>query len=692
MATRWRPLSWSASSLALGFPTSFLRAFRRNEALPGGRTAAVLPAATAQVCSIAASQRRQMAFSTAAAAEDEASAAELCFRVPPRCISIVRGPQAFYSAVVGFIHLARRRLLVAALYIGTEEKERLMLQELLNRVLGRPQQKTERDPQQPLQVRLLLDFLRSTRPGASLESPATLLMPLLQHEPPHTNCQVSLFCNPLTCSSSSNSSLQQLLHRILRGVLGHRQKEALGTQHMKCIVSDDLVLLTGANLSADYFSNRADRCICIRSKPLADAVDAIVGATEAHSFRLLPTQTEPQKQQRHWERVNLRGVTCVWPKSNPSKPPQIDPQGFCCSLSKALAAAFSSWAPAARGDVSSTRAGQGTCLVSLAVQAGFGLPPIRGQELLLERTYRVAAASVAAAAAANASAPTTSAPPSVGHIYRGQGTKAIQVTVASPYLNFPRTFLRRLQQLVQQMRTASASARVTNNRRDTSSSKLDSHLMVITASPEANSFFESKGLSYWIPHAYVVAAHATCAALRPPASAAAAASSAPLAAAEPQREPPADNLKVLEYAREGWTFHSKGIWITSSSSNSSSSTNSTSSCKPVCAKQPMSASNLNTTRWLLEKSLTAGLHRKSEGWGGITLLGSSNLSVRSSARDLELLAMLFTKDQRLEQEQQKELELTLLPFCRPVDEQILKARYPAWLRVAVQRFGLGYLL
>ncbi|KAL8272877.1 hypothetical protein Esti_003186 [Eimeria stiedai] len=680
MAARWRALAWNASLSALSSHARFLRPFRRNGALPGG---AVPPTATAQVCSLAVSQRQQVASSPAAAEEAEACAAELCVRVPPRCISIVRGPQAFYSAVVGFIELARRRLLVAALYIGTEEKERLLLHELLNRVVSRQQQNQQHDPQQPLQVRLLLDFLRSTRPGASRESPATLLLPLLQHEPPHTNCQVSLFCNPLTCSSSSSSSVRQLLQRLLRGVLGHRQKEVFGTQHIKCIVSDDLVLLTGANLSADYFSNRADRCICIRSKPLADAVDAIVAAAEAHSFRPLPPQT--QQQQQH-ERVDVGGVRCVWPEGNPSKPPQVDPQGFCHSLSKALAAAFGSWAPAGSGHVSSTRAGEGTCLVSLAVQAGFASPPIRGQELLLERTYKIAAASVAAAAAAvaNTSVPTAFAPTSLGHVDPGQGTDGIQVTIASPYLNFPQTFLKRLQQLVQQMRTASASARGTNSRSDTSSSSdssdLNTRLLVITASPEANSFFKSNGLSYWIPHAYAVAAHATSAALRPPACSAAAASPALLAAAEPQGEPPADNLKVLEYAREGWTFHSKGIWITSSSSNSSSN-----SCKRACAQHSMAASGLNTTRWLLDESLMAGPNRKSEGWGAASLLGSSNLSVRSSARDLELLAMLLTRDRRLEQEQQKEVDLTLLPFCRPVDEQILKARYPAWLRVAVLR-------
>jgi hypothetical protein len=48
-----------------------------------------------------------------------------------------------------------------------------------------------------------------------------------------------------------------------------RWNETLGTFHIKAFIMDEHVLLTGANLSRDYFTNRQDRYICIKSLKLA---------------------------------------------------------------------------------------------------------------------------------------------------------------------------------------------------------------------------------------------------------------------------------------------------------------------------------------------------------------------------------------------------------------------------------------
>ncbi|KAL8429116.1 hypothetical protein Efla_003169 [Eimeria flavescens] len=715
-------------SLKARVPLGFRQGIRAHGA------SAIPPAALAAAAApggATGAQRPHSASFSWAALEAEVSAPEVFVSVPPRCISVVRGPEAFFSALMGSIHLARRRLLIAALYVGTGEKERLFLKELLQRILSHGQQ-------QPLQVRLLLDFLRSTRAGASRQGPATLLLPLLQQGLPRSSCRVSLFCNPLTCSSISDSWVQQLLQRLLRGMLNHRQKEALGTQHMKCVVCDDLVLLTGANLSAEYFSTRADRCICIRSQPLADAIDGILAAAEAHSFTLLPPQQQHhhrlekshqqhdeqrQQQQQSWQKIDVGGVTCVWPETNPSKPPQADPQGFCRSLSSSLSAAVSAAAvgccPSAKvssGVSSSSCIKGGTCLVSLSLQAGFAAPPLKGQEMLLERCFRVAAASSAAAAspsAAVASGPTASLEVTSQLLVEAAQRKAgIQVTVASPYLNFPRDFLGRLQQFVQQISVDDSVGAAGNGQGDSSNISSDvsksndrdmgtSRLLVITASPEANSFFKSKGLSYWIPHAYAVAAHATCVALNAPAEWAAAASFSKAAALKLRgEEQPDKRLMLMEYARPGWTFHSKGVWVSSSSTTTSneeggnSSSSSSGSETAHAGKSSAPSSRQHSTSWLLQESLKVGcdVSRRSTSWGVASLLGSSNLSVRSSERDLELLALLFTRDSRVEQELQKEVHATLLPFCRPVHEATLRNRFPTWLQFAVRQLGLRSLL
>lgn len=51
-----------------------------------------------------------------------------------------------------------------------------------------------------------------------------------------------------------------------KGVIG----EVLGVHHQKIYIFDDRVVLTGANLSKNYFLNRRDRAMSIDSPELSD--------------------------------------------------------------------------------------------------------------------------------------------------------------------------------------------------------------------------------------------------------------------------------------------------------------------------------------------------------------------------------------------------------------------------------------
>ncbi|CDJ66737.1 phosphatidylglycerophosphate synthase, putative [Eimeria necatrix] len=665
---------------------------------------------------------------------------DICVPVAPRCVSIVRGPQAFYSAVLALVGLARRRLLLSALYIGTGHKERFMLQLLQQRI------QQQQLSQQKLEVRLLLDFLRTTRPDPAGDCPASLLQPLLSEYPVgslNSTCQVSLFCNPLTCSNSSStnslSRLQALLRKFLFRALGHRAREALGTQHMKCLVSDDLILLTGANLSDEYFGKRMDRCFVLRSRALADAADSLIAAAEAHSFKLLPSKQYSQQWHRQHEPtqgriVQMGKAVCWWPPTNPSEPPQTNPEMFCSSLANSLAAALTSTngsASTRNNSCSSSKSLENVngsnnfrnndesnskgcssnyigysrlnsntgildhemCLVSLTVQAGFVRPPLRGQEWMLERIYGIAANSLAALGGSEA--PTAAD----GEYVSAPG--GLQVALASPYLNFPVAFLRRLQQLLQQMRLSSSCAVPArgsyNNSTDRSACSNESRLVVVTASPQANSFFNSRGISYWIPPAYAVAAYETAVALEDSIQASGATDPNAFSDVKMQHGPD-DNLLLLEFARPGWTYHAKGIWI--SPTTSAAANKSTTGTKGNGSNGPAGGTclGLGTTRALLQSTLSgppASLNKSSncdKGWAAVCLLGSSNLSVRSSERDLELLCMLRTRDKQLQRLQQQELTQLLLPFCHPLDRAKLIKRFPPWLHFAVQRLGLNSFL
>ena len=62
-------------------------------------------------------------------------------------------------------------------------------------------------------------------------------------------------------------------------------REIFGVHHIKAHVFDNNVLITGANLSEDYFTDRQDRCIVIEDcAPLANYLDDLINLLADHSY------------------------------------------------------------------------------------------------------------------------------------------------------------------------------------------------------------------------------------------------------------------------------------------------------------------------------------------------------------------------------------------------------------------------
>ncbi len=62
-----------------------------------------------------------------------------------------------------------------------------------------------------------------------------------------------------------------------------RYNETVGLQHCKVFVFDDTVVISGANLSQDYFHKRQDRYMAVDDCPaLANYFDQLVRITSAH--------------------------------------------------------------------------------------------------------------------------------------------------------------------------------------------------------------------------------------------------------------------------------------------------------------------------------------------------------------------------------------------------------------------------
>ena len=102
----------------------------------------------------------------------------------------------------------------------------------------------------------------------------------------------------------------------------------------------------------------------------------------------------------------------------------------------------------------------------------------------------------------------------------------------------------------------------------------------------------------------------------------------------------------------GWTFHAKGLWITLLNSPVPSS--------PSSSTSPNQPETSNT-----ESSPQPG--------PAITVIGSSNYTKRSYGLDLEVGAIVVTRDEALMQRWREEEE-TLLAQSRPVSEAELGAQ------------------
>ncbi|EEH16639.2 hypothetical protein PABG_06726 [Paracoccidioides brasiliensis Pb03] len=220
------------------------------------------------------------------------------FEIQASQINILDSPTAFYEALKDKIRNAKRRIYLSTLYIGKTEYE---LIGIINGAL-------RKNPE--LQVSILTDALRGTRetPGQSC---ASLLASLVSEHGPD-RVEIRMFHTP---------NLTGLRKRIIP----RRINEGWGLQHMKLYGIDNEIILSGANLSNDYFSNRVDRYHVFNSKPLTDYYSRIHNGVCSLSFQMLSDSKDKL------------GYTLSWPASNGAPSPLDDRENFISHASTVLA-------------------------------------------------------------------------------------------------------------------------------------------------------------------------------------------------------------------------------------------------------------------------------------------------------------------------------------------------------------------
>jgi CDP-diacylglycerol--glycerol-3-phosphate 3-phosphatidyltransferase len=157
-------------------------------------------------------------------------------------IEFLYTPREFYDKLIDLVSHANKRISIATLYVGDSPMERKLLE-----TIGKGDRA----------VHILLDGLRGNRKDKS--SSISSIEMIRKYCPTAT---IDPFVTPL--------------FKGMNKLLPPRLNEIVGTQHMKLVVADETVLITGANLSEIYFTNRQDRYVVIRDSRLADKVYALI--------------------------------------------------------------------------------------------------------------------------------------------------------------------------------------------------------------------------------------------------------------------------------------------------------------------------------------------------------------------------------------------------------------------------------
>lgn len=457
-------------------------------------------------------------------------------------IEVIDSPAEFYTALKSMIRKAKRRIFLSTLYIGKTEHE--LVSEIRHSLRANPD----------LKVSILTDALRGTResPEASC---ASLLASLTEEFPERV--ETRMYHTP---------NLTGLRKRFIP----KRINEGWGLQHIKLYGFDDELILSGANLSNDYFTNRQDRYHVFTSQRVTDYFADIHNAVCSASFLLKPAD-------------NPAKYTLEWPSSNPAPSPLTSPEAYIKATTSLLR-------PFTTPSTSHPRPETDTSFYPLLCQ-----PPNLNTEL-----------------------------PALRAIIRSPSLCAYTFTAG--YFN-PHPLVTAYLLSIQAPGT------------------------ILTASPFANGFYNSSGVSSLLPAAY---SHLSLRFLRAARSVHA-------------------RISLREWRRgtvgepDGWTYHAKGLWVTLLQSPA---------IRSAAHHQPGDA----------ETSRLPSVDAVSGGVGPCaTVVGSSNYTKRSYGLDLEAGALVVSSNEGLMKRWKREEE-QLVARSRMVEEDELagEGRRAGWnVRVAM---------
>ncbi|SOV13731.1 phosphatidylglycerophosphate synthase [Plasmodium sp. gorilla clade G2] len=646
-------------------------------------------------------------------------------------------PNEFFNTLNDIFKNSQNRIVISCLYMGIGELEKELIHSIQKNVNIKD-----------LKVDILLDRQRGTRPEGKLnESSVSILSELFKCS---DNINISLFHNPL-------------LGPILYNILPPRANEAIGVMHMKIYIGDNTLVLSGANLSDCYLRNRQDRYFVIENKFLADSIHNIINTIQDMSFTLnsdLSIQWENDLinplidayvfREQYYRRIRfmlkqIQKNISQYNKNysynnsyNNIKNNSINDNIYiynnkCSNTLNEFSMLNSSSTDICEKDTYNNKnqkkndkkynmethsfydtddvvndstvtllnnnqnenqtnnlfthinekneffyplyeTNKSILILELSLQCGFSIPPIYDETDMLESLLK--------------------------NIEKYDQS----LVISSGYLNFPMNFLKLIRNIYINL-----------------IQKKNGILQLITASPCANSFYKSKGISYYIPSSYSAMANVCIEYITKNVTN----FLKKVNGQHISQENHTSNQKIyIEYYKPSWTFHSKGIWIMDnmknrkkikniknmSNVNDNNNDNNNNNNKLDSYKKyeqnhnnsPNVKTNLNKSGYFNNENFDNDIDEENENilkyenindinesdehydnlpW--CTVIGSSNYGYRAKYRDLEMSFIIKTNDYNLRCQLKNELNI-IYESSHFVQMDELKLRYAFWLKFLVK--------
>ncbi|SOV75635.1 phosphatidylglycerophosphate synthase [Plasmodium sp. gorilla clade G3] len=653
-------------------------------------------------------------------------------------------PKEFFNTLNDIFKNSQNRIVISCLYMGVGELEKELIDSIKKNVNIKD-----------LKVDILLDRQRGTRPEGKLkESSVSVLSELFKCS---DNLNISLFHNPL-------------LGPILYNILPPRANEAIGVMHMKIYIGDNVLVLSGANLSDCYLRNRQDRYFVIENKFLADSIHNIINTIQGMSFTLnrdlsiqwkndlmnplidayifreqyyrrirfmlqgiqkhilqynksysynnyykniknhsindniynynnqinnkfsntsnefnmlnsfstdiYEKETYTNKNQKKNDKKQNMETHCLYDSNDVTNDSTINllnnnqNENQTNNLFTYLNEKDEFFFPLFEKNKS-------ILILELSLQCGFSIPPIYDETDMLENLLK--------------------------NIEKYDQS----LVISSGYLNFPMNFLKLIRNIYINL-----------------IQKKNGILQLITASPCANSFYKSKGISYYIPSSYSAMANVCIEYITKNVTN----FLKKVNGQNISEQNNNSNQKIyIEYYKPSWTFHSKGIWImdnmksmknmnkikdiknmsnvNNNNNNNNINNNEVESYKKYeqnVNNSPNVKMNLNKSGYFNNENFDKDIDEENDNilkydnrndinenieyydnlpW--CTVIGSSNYGYRAKYRDLEMSFIIKTNDYNLRCQLKKELNI-IYESSHFVQVDELKLRYAFWLKFLVK--------